>query len=135
MPQGSVCSSRMDLQPAVQLLALGEQIVQFHFAQNRAQRGLRQLLDGVAIILQFHERLLRADHAEINNGIHLQRNVIAGNDVLRGHIPGHHAQGNPHQLIDRPEDEDQSRPFITALKPSQAEDHRPLIFPQHVQTR
>ena len=46
--------------------------------------------------------------------------------------PSHDTQGNPHQFINRPKDEDQPRPLVRLLQPSQAENHRPFILPQYV---
>src|ERR1035438_8712663 len=90
------------------------------------------LLNGITVIFQFHKGLLSTDHAEINNGINLQRNVVASDDVLRRHIPRHEPKGNPYQLVNRPEYKDQSRPFVRPLEAPEAEDDRPFIFPQYI---
>ena len=60
MPQGSVCSSMTFCSVDVQLLALGEQLVEVRLAEDAAQRRLRQLRGGVEVVLDLDDRLARA---------------------------------------------------------------------------
>ena len=82
-----------------------EQLVQLGLAEHRAQRGLRELAGGVEVVLHLHHRALRVDDAEVDHRVDLDRDVVAGDHVLRRHVEHHGAQGDPHHPVERPEDE------------------------------
>ena len=71
-PQGSVCSIEDGLQAQVDLVAMRQQFVEFHFAQHRAQRGLRKLRGLVHVIRDLIHGAARIDHAQEDNGINFQ---------------------------------------------------------------
>ena len=129
MPQGSVWLVKDGLEPRVKFLALGKQIVQLDFAQNRSQSGLRQLFDGISVVLQLHNRLLRADHPKENDSIHFHGNIITGNDILRRHIPGHSRKETRTILSMGQKIKISPGPFIRLPHPSQAEGRPPAHIP------
>ena len=69
-------------QAAVELFAVGEQIVQLALADDRSQRGLGHLFDGEQIVLHLDHRLHRVDHPEIHHRVHPHGHVVAGNALL-----------------------------------------------------
>jgi len=77
---------------AVGALALAEELVQLHLAEDGAQRGLRELADGVEAVLHLEHGIVGVDDAEVDDGVDLLADVAAGDDVLRGHVVRHGAQ-------------------------------------------
>jgi hypothetical protein len=65
------------LDVGVELVALGQHLVEIVLAQNPAQRGLRQLAGRSEIIEDLNHRALGVDHAEIDDGVHFDRDVVA----------------------------------------------------------
>ena len=100
MPQASVCASRMRLDVEVELLALGQHLVELVLAEHRAQRGLRELARRLQEVLDLDDRLLRIDDAEVHHRVDLDRHVVARDDVLRRHVEHHGAQVDAHHLLD-----------------------------------
>ena len=70
------------LDVGVQLVALGQHLVELVLAEHRAQRGLRQLAGRLQIVLDLDDRPLRVDHAEVEHGVDLHRDVVARDHVL-----------------------------------------------------
>ena len=114
MPHGSVWCVEDLLQLLVQPVALGQQIVELRLSEHAAQRGLRELRRGVDVILDLDDGPARIDHAEIDDRIHLHRDVVARDDVLRRHVVDDGAQADAHDAIDRPEDQDDARALSAA---------------------
>ena len=95
----------------IDLVPLGQQIVEFSLAANAAQRGLGQLAGGVEVVLDGDNGFHRVDHPEIDHRAHLDRDVVAGDDILRRNIHGHQPQADLlHPVEDRDQD-DESRAF------------------------
>ena len=53
----------------------------------------------------------RIDHAQSNDGVDLQGDVVAGDDVLRGNFHRLLPQRDAHDLIEGAEDQDDARAF------------------------
>src|SRR5467141_360768 len=83
----------------VDLLSLGEQVVEIQLAQRAAQRGLRELGGGVEEVLDLDDGLLRVDHAEVDHRGHLQADVVVGDHVLRRHVPRDGAEVDLHHPV------------------------------------
>ena len=97
MPHGSVCWSRICCSSLVQLLALGEQVVELRLAEHAAQRRLRELRGGVEVVLDLDDRAWRGSiDAEVDDRVDLHRDVVARDDVLRRHVVHHRAQAHAH---------------------------------------
>ena len=90
---------------------MGKQFVQFLLAQHRAQRGLRELRSLVHVIGNFHHGLVGIDHAQKNDGIHFERNVVAGDDVLGRNFKRLLPQRHPHNPVNGREHQSDARPF------------------------
>src|SRR5688572_25739524 len=113
----------------VQLLALGEQRVELVLAEHRAQRGLRELARRLEEVRHLDDGVARVDDAEVHHRVHLHRDVVARDDVLRRHVEYHRAQVDAHELLDAGNDEDQAR-TEHALEAAEEEHHRALVLAQ-----
>jgi hypothetical protein len=82
-----------------------QQFIEFLFAQHGAQRGLRKLRRLVHVIGNFHHRLVGIDHAQKNDRVHFQRDVVAGDDVLRRNFQRFLPQRDPHHAVDGAENQ------------------------------
>ena len=131
-PHGEVCVVENALQPQIDFFPMRKQFVQFLLAQHRPQRGLRELRSLVHVIRNLDHRLVRIDHAQKNDGIHFQRDVVAGNDVLRRNFQRLLPQRHAHDAVNRREYQSHARPFRRGQQPSQAKDHAALIFGQNL---
>jgi hypothetical protein len=127
-PQGSVVDHL--LQHLAQVLALGEQLIEVGLAQDAAQRRLRLLARGVEEVLHRDHGLLRVHHPEVHNRVHLDRDVVARDHVLRRHVEHHGAQAHPHHAVDRPGHDDEARALRPRQHLAQPEDDTPLVLVQ-----
>ena len=123
------------LQPQVDRLALAQQLVQFRFAQDRAERSLSQLRGRVEEVGHLQDGLLRVDDAEEDHGIHLHRDVVARHDVLGRHLQRFQPQRHAHHPVNRPEDDHQAGAFRLFLNAAQAEHHAAFVFGQDIDAR
>src|SRR5258708_36462871 len=109
---------------------MSQQFVEFLFAEHGVQSSLRELRALVGVIRAFHDGLVGIDHAQKNDGIHFQRDVVAGDDVLRRNFKRFLPQRNPHHAVDRAEDQNYAWSFGLSKKAAEAEDDAALIFGQ-----
>ena len=99
------------LHSRVQRIAMREQTVELHFAEDRAECGLGELRRLVAVVEDFDHRAPRLDHAKEDDRVHLQRDVVARDDVLRRDLECFLPQRDANHAVDRREDQKDSRPF------------------------
>jgi hypothetical protein len=81
---GLVIEDLLDI--AVELVPLGQHLVQLVLAEHRSQRRLGQLAGGERVVLDPVDGLLGLDHPEVDHGVHLDRDVVARDDVLGRHV-------------------------------------------------
>src|SRR5262245_6485800 len=117
------------LDVGVELVALGQHLVEIVLAQNPAQRGLRQLASRSEIIENLNHRALGVDDAEIDDGVHLDRDVVARNHVLGWHLVDDDAKINPHHLLDQRNEKEETR-SLGARVASEREHDAALVFTQ-----
>src|SRR5262245_16708493 len=118
----------------VELVALGEQLVELVLAEHRAQGGLRELARRLEEIRYLDDRLLRIHHAEIDDRVHLHRHVVARDHILARNVQHHGAQVHAHHLLDAGHDDDEAR----SLDPPEAaeqEHDAALVLAQDAQRR
>ena len=89
-----------------------EHFVELVLAQHRAQRRLRELAGRLERVRDLNDRLRRIDDAEIDDGVHLHRNVVARDDVLRRHVQHDHAQVDLDHALDDRNHEDDARSLV-----------------------
>ena len=118
------------LQPQINFVAMRQQFVEFLLAQYGSQSSLRKLRSLVGVIRNLHHGLIRIDHAQKNNRIHFQGNVVAGDDVLRRNFDRLLSKRDAHHAVERSEHQNHARPFGRTQQTSEAEDDAALIFSQ-----
>jgi hypothetical protein len=122
----------MDCSRTVELIALAQKLVELHFAQHAAQRGLRQLRRGVEEIGNLHDGQARLQDPEVNHRVHFHGDVVARDHVLRRHFESIDAQRNAHDAVDGREDQDDARSFGLIQQAAQAEDDAALVLAQNL---
>ena len=75
-----------DLDVFVQLVALGKQLIELMLTEHRAERGLRKLAGSFHVILYVDNRWFGFHHTKVEYGIHLDRDVVAGNEILGRYV-------------------------------------------------
>ena len=122
------------LQIAVDLLALGQQFVQFRLTQHVAQGRLPNLRGRLVEVHHLDHRRNRIDDIEVDDRRHPDRHVIAGDHFLRGY----RERDDPQVDFAHTRDEGGHHEEPRALRPDQApqhEDHAPLILLHHTNSR
>src|SRR5215510_3056791 len=118
----------------VELLPLGEHLVELVLAEHRAQRGLRELVRRGEEIFDLDDRLLGVDHPEEHDRVHLDRHVVARDDVLARHVEDDDPQVDLDHLLDPAHDEHQPGP-LDLPEPAEHEDDAALVLAQDAQAR
>ena len=72
-------------------LLVRKEFVQRHFADGVAHCGLGQLRDGVEKVLNLQDRLFGVIHAELNDRVNPDRNIVARDRFLIGNVHSLHA--------------------------------------------
>ena len=108
-PHGSVCSSMMRLQPLVDVLALGQQLIEVGLAEHAAQRRLGDLRRRAEMVDDLDDGVVRVDDAEVDDGVHLDRDVVARDALLARHVHRHRAQVDLHHAVDDRQEDEQAR--------------------------
>src|SRR5262249_47770147 len=118
------------LDAGVQFVAMRQELVEVDLAEDGAQRRLGELL-GLPIVILYADNSLRGvQNLPVDDGIYLQGDVIASDDVLGRDLQGLLAEIDAHHLLDRSKNKDQSRSAIGRAQSSQAEQHSALVLTQ-----
>src|SRR3954470_20449528 len=120
------------LQLLVDLLPLGEEIVELQLPEGGSERRLGELGGRVEEILHLDDGALRVDDPEVDHRAHLQADVVAGDDVLRRHVPGHGAEVDLHHAVDAGDDPVEAR-ALRLREATEPEDDAGLILLDHPQ--
>ena len=114
----------------VELLAFRKEIVEIDLPEDAPERGLGKLGSRVEVILDIDDALDRLHNPEVEDGVDLHRDVVPGDDVLRGDVQGDQPEADPDHAVDGGEHQDEPRALGLGKHPAQPEDHTPLIFPE-----
>src|SRR6187402_412367 len=120
------------LHTAVQGVAMGEEFIEIDFAENTAERGLRKLEGLVDVVAHLDYGQHRIDHPQRQDGVDLERNVVAGDDILRWDLHRFLPETHTHDLVERTEDEDDTGAGGVLADAAQTEDNGPLILFQNL---
>ena len=85
---------------SLNLVALAEQLVERHASDDVAKRRLGVLGDGVAVVLDGDDRLRGVLDHEEDDAIHLDRDVVAGDDLLMWDVEGEQAGVDKPNLVE-----------------------------------
>jgi len=122
------------LEPLVDLLPLGKDLIEMGLPHYRPQGGLGDHGSGRDIICHLNDRSLGIDDMEVDDRVHSHRDVVPGYDFLSGNIHGNCAEIQADHLVDDWDEQDEPRP-LGAEKPPETEDDPPLVFPEDADGR
>jgi hypothetical protein len=114
----------------VWIFRLTEKLIEFDFAEDGTQRSLCKLRGLVDVVSDLDGGVVGIDDVERDDGVHFERDVVAGDNVLRRHFEHVLAERDADHLIEGTEDEDDSRPLGHGQSAAQTEDDTALIFAQ-----
>ncbi len=109
---------------------VGEKLVEAETPDHVAHGGLADLVDGVVDILDRDDGSLGIGDVIVGDRRDVDRDVVLGDDLLRGNLHRDGAQGYAHHLLDRNENQGQPR-SPHALEFSKKKHHAALVLPQH----
>src|SRR5499427_3022765 len=131
-PLGLLVEHILDI--GVELVALGQHLVEVVLAEDPAQRGLRKLAGCGEIIVDLNYRALGVDDAEIDHGVHFHRHVVARDHVLGRHLVDDHAEIDPHHLLHQRHEQEEPRSLGAGETPEREHDAA-FIFAQDADRR
>src|SRR5262245_17201161 len=126
-PLGLLVEHVLDV--GIELVALGQHLVEIVLAEHPAQRGLRKLAGGGEIVVDLNHRALGIDDAEIDHGVDFDRHVVARNHVLGRHLVDDHAKIDPHHLLHQRHEQEEPRSLGAGVTP-EGEHDAALVFAQ-----
>src|SRR4029077_4214450 len=98
-------------------------------AEHRAQRGLCELAGRGHVIADLDDGTLGIDDAKVENGIDLDRDVVARNHVLGRHDLHHYPEIDLHELLHDWNEDDEARSLYSS-ESAEREDDAALVLPQ-----
>ena len=107
-------------------------LVELHFAEYRAQGCLGELRGLVDVVRDLDYGAGGVEDAQRDDGVDLDGDVVAGDDVLRRNLEHFLPQGDANHLIEWAEDEDDAGAFGLRQDPAEAEDDAALIFAENL---
>jgi hypothetical protein len=116
------------LDALVELLAMGEKLVEIHFAEDGAQGCLGELRGLVDVVGDLDDGANRIDDTQRDDCVDLECDVVAGDDILRGNFHGFLAQADANDLVNRTEDPDDSWSCSVGANASETEDDSTLVL-------
>ena len=120
------------LQVHVQPFSLRQKVVEVDLAEDTPERGLRELGGGVVVALDLDDRAPGIHHAEIDHGVHLDRDVVPGDDILRRHVHDDRPQTDTDHAVDREKDQGESSAFRLRQHPSEAQHNTAFPLLDHI---
>src|SRR5262249_55565810 len=99
--------------------------------KHGAESSLGKLLGLPVVVLHLYHRLVGVENLPIHNRIYLQGNVVASDDVLRRDLQGLLPQIDPHHLLHRRENEDDTWTLGIGAKVAEGEDYGAFVLAQN----
>ena len=124
------------LKLGIDLVALGEQVIEQALTEHAPKGGLCNHGGRVEVILDGHDRLLRLIDTEVNHRIDLDGDVVLGDDILGWHVHRDRSEAHPLEVVDEGNDDDDARTVPTEDAPreaSESKDHGSLVFGEHLE--
>ena len=115
------------LQDRVDLLALGEELVEGVLAEHGSQRCLCDLRGRNDEVLDLDDRRFRVDDPEVGDGVDAGGNVVLGDDLLWGDVERDRAQVDLDDPVDDRDQEDDAGAFRVE-QAAESEDDAALVL-------
>jgi len=115
------------LDALVEGLAVGEEFIKVDLAEDRAECRLGELGGLVDVVCDLDDGFGGVDDAQGDNGVHLEGDVVLGDDVLGRDLHGFLTERDADDLVERAEDEDDAG-ALGGRDAAEAEDDAPLVF-------
>ncbi len=109
---------------------MGEEFVEVDFAEDGAQGGLGELRGLVDVVRDLDDGLDGIDDAQGDDGVDLEGDVVARDDVLRGDLHRFLAERDADDLVERAKDEDDPGTRGVVPHAAEPEDDSPLVLLQ-----
>ena len=77
-------------------------------AEDAAERGLRDLRRGAEVVEDLDDGVLGVDDAEVDDGVDLDGDVVAGDALLAGDVHRHGAQVDVDHAVDDGQDDEEA---------------------------
>lgn len=116
------------LELQVEFFALTEKVIQFLLSEDAAQGSLGHLACGVEVVFYGDNGFDGVHHLEEKDGVHMDADIIAGDDILGGDIQGVGLEADFANGVNGPENEDDAGAFCVAENAPETEDNTALIF-------
>lgn len=98
-------------------------------AEHGTQCGLRELARGDLVVLHLDDGFVGLDHPVVDDGVHLDRDVVTRDQILGRHVVDHGPQAHPDHLLNDRHDDDEPGALHTP-EASELEDHGALVLAQ-----
>ncbi len=109
------------------ILAIAEQLVELRLPEDRAHRRLRDQARRKEIVLDTNDGRFGVHDAEVRDGVHSHRDVVAGDRLLARDVERHGTQVDLHHAIDNRDDEEDAGPAGTD-EATEPEDDTALVL-------
>ena len=98
MPQGEVASSTTSQQPVVDLVALGQRLVEVHGPTTVRMLVMVRLIIASRRLATSYAALARIEHLVEHDGVDADHGVVLGDDFLARHVEHllHHVDATAH---------------------------------------
>jgi len=80
---------------------LRKQLIQINLPNNASQGGLSELRGGIKIVFDLDNGFVGIHNAKIDDGVHPDRDIIMGDDILGGNVQRHGPEADFHQLVNK----------------------------------
>ncbi len=105
-------------------------MIETETSDDIAYCGLADLIDRIVDVLNHDHRLFRIRNMIVGDRRDIDRDVVLGDDFLRGDLHRDSAQRDAYHLLDRNENEREARP-AHAFEFSEKKYDTALVLPQH----
>src|SRR6516225_7087268 len=110
----------------IELVALAQHLVEIVFTQYPTQRGLGELARRRQVVVDLDDGPLGIDDTKVDDGVYLDRHIVARNHILRRYLVDDDAKVDAHHLLHDREQQEEPRPLGPRITPER-EHHTTLI--------
>ncbi len=120
------------LDPPVELLPLGEQVVQLHLSEDIPQGGLGEQVGGLEEVSDPDDGLGGVVHPVVDDGVHGDGDVIHRHDPLLRYVYGQDAEVNDDPAVDDWDDDIEAGALRGVVQTTETKDDGTLVLPSNL---